>query len=173
MNRRVHSTIWSKLFKKQIFKQVYFKLSAEHSYGEDILSFLEMLKDANTLAVADKCFYHYGVRNNSLSHNRDFDGFLKYNELDTCVYRKILELFPNINADILNNWYFERKRNIMNTYESGFLQERNVYLIPQSELVTGAIILYGAGKVGNDYYRQLSIYNGLKDNSYLKQFFML
>lgn len=161
VNRRVHSTLVSKLYNKQVFEQIYAEITTEQSYGEDILSFLEMLKKVNTIAVVDKCFYYYAVRDNSLSHKLDFGRFLKYNELDTCVYRKTLELFPNVNTDILNDWYIERKRNIVNIYAPECLIQRNVYLIPPSELITGDVILYGAGKVGNDYYRQLSIYENV------------
>lgn len=158
LNRRVHSTIWSKLFKKQVFERIYSGIAEDDSYGEDMLSFIEMLNHAHSLVVVDKCFYYYEIRNDSLSHVCDFDMFFKYIELDIHIYRRILELYPDISIDVLNNWYMNRKRYILDAYDAASLVQRCVYLIPQEKMISGAIILYGAGKVGNDYYRQLSIY---------------
>lgn len=161
LNAIIHNTIWTKLFKKDVFVGIYSKVLNYQSYGEDMLMLIEMLNEITSFVTVDKCYYYYRVVNASLSHNKSIQKFINYNELDSVIYKKILDLYPNINKEILNYWYVNRKKGIVYSYENESVIVRNIYTISNIECIQGKIVLYGAGVVGNDYYRQLAIYNNI------------
>ena len=149
---------WNKLFLKEKIKYWQNLVDEKITYGEDDACVYPCMAYAEKVAVTDKCFYHYRVRNMSMSNSSDDFYMAKVNRLFV-ILKNAFEKHPL--ADIL-------------------LQELSLYMI--EFLVRGVnglwglhpkisiprniinidklfddkyILLYGAGKMGKDFYKEL------------------
>lgn len=171
INIKIHSTLFSKLFKKEIFEQIYSSVPDNMSYGEDMIAFINLLSVARSIYVTGQSLYFYRIRESSVSHGFTKKIFKQSNKLDEYLYALIGELFPMVDLEELDEWYISRKRWIVNRNDYKKEYDSSVYLIPNVEEISGDIILYGAGRVGNDYFKQLSLYSKVNivawvDNEY-------
>lgn len=156
----IHSTIWSKLFVKEVFEEVYSNVPDSMSYGEDMIAFVYLLSRGQSMYVVSEPLYYYRIRESSISHRTTDEVFRMSNVLDEYLYDTILNLFSNVDREVLDKWYINRKRLAINNHDyADDVICRVVYQLPDVDKIRGNIILYGAGKVGNDYYRQLAIYS--------------
>lgn len=158
---KIMNSIWSKLFKAELVKKVYMQIPDAYSYGEDMVCFLGCIMECRSLFLYKKAFYHYRLRETSLSHANKLDlcagesvcyiacGWLlkKYGIYDKC--RKGLECYYKSrlqNMDIVSECFGNDIK--IERYKLGSILR----------LKGKKIALYGAGQVGQGYYRQISMY---------------
>lgn len=173
LNHKIHSTIWGKLYKRDIFDRAHALVPNDMTYAEDMAMLIYLISIANGIYVLQEPFYYYRVHGASVGHSRSKEMFVKYNFADEYLYRTILKTFPSINSDRLNEWYMNRKRLAIDCFDYNKDIRKTVYYIPDIHDLEGKIILYGAGKVGQDYYMQLALYSKINivawvDKNYTK-----
>lgn len=155
----ISPSIWSKLFKADLIKNCYDQVPDTCCYGEDLISLSYCFLESKKIVFWRRAFYHYVVRDNSMTNIYVLEKIVKECELyrqfiialskysiGKCLEEKTREYFEYV------IWNLAKKLN----RESIFMQE---YLFGDVDMLKGKrIVLYGAGKVGKDYYTQLCRY---------------
>lgn len=163
VDNEVHITpsIWSKLFQTDFIKKCYYKVPDDVSMGEDLVNLILCALYGNKVSILDSAYYHYNVRNTSITHIKK----------DTALI-DVIRLFQVI-EDILkeSNFYTKVKDTLLKEWLRAVISDallqtasddfkREYYGIGNmAQLLGKKIILFGAGKVGRDYYSQICRYS--------------
>lgn len=166
----IFPSIWSKLFRKELILKAYMEVPDCQSYGEDLLALCNCIYNCNKVAVMAEGYYHYRIRENSLSHRKDVKALINEYRL----YEALCNLFERLN--ILQECEAVLQKFLANNAIGSIacITGKNVeqYRYPNiQKLLDKRIIIFGAGKVGRDYYSQISRYNRCRivawvDNNY-------
>lgn len=168
-NSRMSYSIWSKLYKKELIQTSYFRLKDEQQYGEDLYSLCLCILQSRRIQFSRYALYHYLVRENSMSHDKNAEYLLKK-----------IKLYVNLAESI---YYFDRQ--IYSDLEGAicdFIARRNMELVEEvndsvnisrfyfgniDNLMGKKVVIYGAGAVGRDYYAQLCRYRKIEIAAWL------
>lgn len=152
-------SIWSKIFKAELIKNSYKYVPDSMQYGEDTINLLYCILNAKKMIQVKATFYHYTYREDSMFHKKDAsiirkelrlwnyygnivmkkDKFMKQEDVDRCLFKKIYNTFYRLNSDTIDFIHY---------YAFSYIEQ----------LYNKKIVLYGAGKVGKDYFIQISKY---------------
>lgn len=148
-----------KLFTRDLIKKCYEQVPDDCSYGEDFICLCYCFFECNKIVLRQRAFYHYVVRNDSIMHTNVIDKIAKecnlYKQLNK-VFRKysVSEYLEEKAKEYFGYVIWNLTREI--NKDSIFIQN---YLFPDVNMLKGKrIALYGAGKVGRDYYTQICRY---------------
>ena len=155
------AAIWSNLFKRDFIISNYNKVPVSQSYGEDLIAMCNCIIHTRNFISIPEGFYHYRIRKDSMTKLISEQRFLDYYNLfnilrDTLLRENFAE--PVIKA-------LKKRFSILSMQT---LAEWNNIYIPKykypdsTELKEKKIILYGAGRVGQDYYYQICKYQWCK-----------
>lgn len=171
---KISYSIWSKLFRAELIKKVYLRVPDECSYGEDMLCLCGCIMESNSLFLYSSAFYHYRVRNESLSHldvvNLCVRESLLY--LGVCDLLKQYAIYDEC-KESLEQYYKRRLYNAI-TYDLKTGMKLEQYSFENISCLQGRkIVIYGAGIVGRGYYSQISMYTNCRiiawvDKNYLQ-----
>ena len=150
--------ICDKLFKADIIKKFYKNLDTSIIYGEDAIFTYSYVIYCKAVCVDHRAFYNYRQRNCSALHSVDERFLININKIylfllgvfEQCQYKEIL-LYK------LERYIVDLIFLAINTkmgFQTGIRLYRHV-LPFKDELWKNRIVLYGAGKVGQDYYHQI------------------
>ncbi len=158
-NHILRSTIWGKLYKSDLIKTNYCNIPLTMSTGEDWLFFLYILNASNKVYVSHNCYYHHNRKGDSLTANISAAYISKISHLNAEVYSVINNLYPYIDRTILDEWFLNRYHDLDKLIEKKNGLESIKY-VPESMdgLLDKRIIIYGAGRVGRDVYKCISLY---------------
>lgn len=151
------AALWPNLFKKNFILKIFNRIPDSQTYGEDLIAMCLCIMNANHFVSIPDGFYHYITRTDSLSHHSSEKRLLEYYELYHLL-KNILET-NHSTEDVLT---VLKKRFCMLTMQ--LLASWNDLYFPKykypaiEELKNKKIILYGAGKTGQDYYHQICKY---------------
>ncbi len=160
---QIYPGVCLKIFKRELIEKYYNNVPDSQSFGEDLICFIHILQNCSKMGVTKRAFYHYRIREDSMSHE---NGIVMAVEA-TKLYEHIKRIFdeyqyPKSVHDSLNEYY----KNTMLVRLLGEAQykkiKRQYYLSNISYLMYKKIILYGAGNVGFDLYAQLCKYENIK-----------
>ena len=151
--------LWSKLFKAELIKEAYMHLPDEQSYGEDLLCLCSYILKSSRFYMMKDAFYHYRVYDGSLSH-MDWVGLCieeskLYSQIMSFMKRKGL---ISKCGESVKERYKRRILQAMTTDPSHGIRALH-YLMPDSviqNLKGKKVIIYGAGRVGKDFYSQMT-----------------
>lgn len=163
-DEKLGSQMFNKLFKRELICRCYECVDDEYTQGEDLIAFTYYFAHASRIVLARECLYHYRIRENSLSHNKDgITLMFKEDRLTAYMYELIKKTYPDINIVTLNNWVIRRKYNSINNCQSIKNIHLNKYIYPEAaNLCNKKVVIYGAGNVGQDYVQQLSMYENIE-----------
>lgn len=151
-------SIWSKLFKSEFIKKCYSLVPNEQSYGEDWICLFVSVMEAEQISFTNNAYYHYIIREGSLSHDNSKKCF--FSEIH--LYHHLLECISLYkNTDLENLLYgFSRRKFIQLIENTASIKAfiPRFFWEDMSFLKGKKIILYGAGNVGRDYYTQIRKY---------------
>ncbi len=158
----ISSCIVNKLIKKGIFQKSYETVPNFMSRGEDFANFVYMITYSERIISIDEPLYHYRIRNDSLSHNSNPTIDSRYDMLTDYIVNQAYNL-GLVSSDDIYIWALKRKNRLMSSELRRFGVDIPVYKLPRvSELLKKKVIIYGAGKVGQDYYAQLCKYKEIE-----------
>lgn len=159
--------VWSKLFKKNLLQRIQLDVDNAISLGEDAAVSYPYVLLSEKVVVADYAGYHYVQRKDSIVNSRKCDElyrnmillfyllkkFVCYDGRDSLLhslhqYAKILMLLRDV------SYFDNRDSNIILSAFGGISREEKV-------------IIYGAGKLGQNVYGYLSTFQDLEILSWL------
>lgn len=147
--------LWNKMFKAEILKPLITSMNSYLSYAEDVEMLFPYILRCKTIRITHECLYYYHARENSasFSENKDYmcDLFKVYQSLE-----KAFQNHPQERVLMHQLQLFVTERIYAITGYMRFSTDAQMirYVFPYSDLKRGSkIILYGAGRVGMDYYR--------------------
>lgn len=154
----VRSSMCVKLFRRSIVERFYAKINPEIFSGEDAVFVYWYLLFCSSVRILEEAHYHYLIRTKSSVHSVN-KYFLK-NIHD--LYIQLEQAFSEHAAkDVLIPQLEKRVRLMIDdalSFRLGFAYSDSYrYMLPYTDSETEGkkLILYGAGRVGCDYYRQL------------------
>lgn len=156
-------SMWSKLYKADFIKKNFEQIPNECKYGEDLLSLIVNVLECRKIALLDAAYYHYRIRDDSLSHQNDIGQlsniFKLYEYLcDVLLYHGCYEDLKDVIEEYI---WGNLLGNMRRMTWSGF-QIARYYFRDVDRLKGKRIVIYGAGMVGRDYYAQISRYTDCK-----------
>ena len=150
-------SIWSKLFNRDIIIKSNKYVSKEMSYGEDLICLLNVIQNSSKIRIINDAAYHYVTRMDSV-----------VNKISESIVEREEQLHNNILQFLNKNNYNKKiKKYIDNDYNKRLLKALrrinakaiSCYEIADIQRIRNKkIILYGAGIVGQDYYKQICLY---------------
>lgn len=159
-NIGVTSNMVTKLFRTDVVKEYYMKISDDISYGEDAACIYSSVPFVNRVQIIHKAFYHYRFREDSIVHTKNEKVLqqigLLYEHLISCfrsheeyrILRKQLSAFITLNVFRGLNYFMDIDDEV----------KIPLYVVPHNVYNYGKrIVLYGAGMVGQAYERQLEL----------------
>ena len=156
--QRLTPWIWNKLYRTEIVRKVYGNLDADNDFAEDAAFLYNYLIISGAVKICHKCFYHYRYRTDSMFHGGNPHMLSDINKAYLALVPGFEKhpLRENLMAQ-LQRWVSVAAVMAVNG-KMGFSSEIQ---IPEFQLDTDGlgdkkIVLYGAGKAGRDYFRQLT-----------------
>lgn len=147
----------NKLFLGDLTKKIYKELDTDITYGEDAVFVYKYLLQCSSIVVSEKGFYHYRYREGSACHTVDPYFLINVNK----IYFALEEDFKKhkLRDSLilqLQKWIAQLACRAINEF-MGFEQKVYIqeFIADLSDLENKRIILYGAGTVGQNVYRQL------------------
>lgn len=162
-------SIWGNLFKKDKYYRHQIKVDERIKIGEDIAALIPFIMDSESIYITNITSYYYrqhGVSTMHTNSSKAMDYYYLWEYLKPYLVGKpiIRQQIAHICCAGIESDYV----NILN------LKKQNFYMFPY-ELIPphSRIVIFGAGIVGQAYYRQLKINNYCKvelmvDNNYEK-----
>lgn len=160
------SQVVNKIYKTSLLKNIYAQVPNNMSVGEDLIFFINIIfsSSVRSIFVINDNLYHYRIREDSLSNNLTNLKFISLDVLLTDYLCSMIKTFcPSITGNIMDVWLLNRKiRSI-----KGLLNKKcNIYtkyFFPNMCFLKGKkILLYGAGKVGQDFFEQISHFDDVE-----------
>lgn len=161
--RGISPNLYDKLFKRELLCENQLSVDERTKYGEDDVCVYSCLLQADRVVMVNQAYYHYRLREGSVCHSTDD----MYFEEITWFYQQLKERFlKHPDADILMNqlkrYMLEFVLRGMNKYFGfGYGVVMPYFLPPFAELQRRGmqkIVLYGAGDVGQDYFRAFQLW---------------
>ena len=156
--QRLTPWIWNKIYRTEIVRQVYRNLQADNDFGEDGVFLYNYLIISGSVRICHQCFYHYRYRTDSMFHGGN-------PHMLSDINKAYLALVPGFEKHPLReNLMSQLQRWVSVTAVMavnggmGFASGIHIpeFMLDTDGLKNKRIVLYGAGKAGRDYYRQLT-----------------
>lgn len=160
---RIRFSIWSKLFKADLIRKAYNQIPDQCSYGEDKLCLCCCILECKSFYLYPEAFYHYRIREGSLSHTGMVDRCVResllYEEMRRILKRH--SVYDKCSARLEQDYMLRLYSIISLDPRNGMKLER--YSFGNIACLRGKrIVLYGAGAVGRGYYSQISMYTNCR-----------
>lgn len=154
---------FSKLFKAELIKKSYDCVNINCSLGEDLLALCICILESKKISIIEGCYYHYRLRECSLSHKKDISDIKKIYILyeDLCDIFRSYGLYNEMET-ILDQFLWNNLLFYMSRINQNSFQLEKYYFRDIGKLLGKRVIIYGAGMVGRDYYSQISRYSDCK-----------
>jgi len=154
----IMSVIWNKLIKTSLFCDVYQEVEDSIIMGEDIVAAYSCCIMAKKIVVTHNIFYHYCMRPKSIVHSTDSDYFKRINDL-YIVFKSFVQ--KSVYSEVLQkqlDMFFVKYVLFGINYWGELSKEVSIpyYDFDKNRLKKDArIVLYGAGRVGQAFYKQI------------------
>ena len=145
----ITNSIWSKMFTRELIQDCYSSVPDSQSYGEDLINLIRCVMRCTKIATINNTDYRYRIRANSMTHLDKKELF--YKEIELC--NQIREMDVVVNSESLSESVYNFLRNKV---EDVWMQTASYYFENEALLTNKRIVIYGAGRVGVDYYTQLN-----------------
>lgn len=156
VSKGISPSLCDKLFKKDLLCEYQFSIDERIGYAEDATCVYTCLLHAERVVMVDRAYYHYRMREGSITHAEDTEYFIKitwfYQQLKKefekhCSHQNLMEQ--------LDRYMLEHiLRGINRQFGFNYGVVMPFYLPPYETLKTQSVrrlALYGAGDVGQDY----------------------
>ncbi len=156
--QRLTPWIWNKLYRTEIARQVYRDLDVDNAFAEDGVFLYNYLIISGAVRICHPCFYHYRYRTDSMFHGGNANMLSDIN-------KAYLALRPGFSRHPLKDFLLPQLQRWISVTAvmavnggMGFAQQIQIpeFMLDTDGLKGKRIVLYGAGKAGKDYYRQLT-----------------
>ena len=152
--------IVNKLFRTDFAKRICLTVNSKIFWGEDSEFLYKYVLQCNSVCVTDICGYHYRTREQSTVHRKHRDYLINVNEL----YLSMEETFSKhyrkesllLQLQIWISLMISVAPSVMGFSELAYISTSVRNIFPFYEEMQGKeIVLYGAGRVGREFFLQL------------------
>lgn len=161
--RVVTSSLCTKIMRKDLWKEVLQNADSKITFGEDASIVYLCLAKAEKVIFLNSAWYHYCVNSNSMVHSYDINSFEKikyFVDYMEDAYTK-LGIWPQMKIQLKEYSKYFLYPAIKSVF--GIQLGEPVYLFPYELVkVNSQVAIYGAGKVGRAYIRNLAKTNYAK-----------
>lgn len=148
-----------KLFQAELIRKTYSKVPDAQQFGDDNVCLCLCIMEARRIAMCRNAYYHYLIRAASIAHINEVDNIVKY----VGLYRTLSGIFRDYGC--FNEVEKELER-LIKTLSIAYVERCclrgtsiETYRFPLIHKIMGKkIVIYGAGRVGQNYYTQISRY---------------
>lgn len=154
---RILTSVCPKLIKKSVALKAIEKIDERVKIGEDGLFVAFLLSQAESILVTKKLYYHYIVKDGTQNSTFSGDTYKSLLQLKKCIDSQLGDLTYEYNLKMQISEYV--KEYIVNVTKKLFNIDidDNIYIIPYEKIKPHSrVIIYGAGRVGKQYYHQLT-----------------
>lgn len=156
--QRLTPWICNKLYRTNIVQDIYEELDTRMKFAEDAVFFYKYFLHCQSFVIFHKCCYHYRYRGESASHGMNPNILSDINTAYLSLMRdfKAHPLSESL-TEQLQHWTVIMVLMALNG-QMGFGEIAHIpeFLLDTDGLRGKKIVLYGAGKMGKDYQRQLT-----------------
>lgn len=163
-DKKLMQVMWSKLFRSDFIKECYQKVPNDVSYGEDCICWVISLLTARKISLQKKKMYHYRKREGSYTTRKNIENLSEIWSLYAALKKIFIEknIYHIFQYDMEKCYLIKTLCNL-SEMESLYCYNINIYHFKNIEILNGKrVILYGAGKVGKDFYAQICKYTFCK-----------
>lgn len=157
ISRGILSCVCAKRFETELTKKIFKNLDEDIYYGEDGEFVYKYIINCKKICVTNNCNYNYRMNNLSVTHKKHDDFLINVNRLYISLKKEFEK--STYSADIipqLEKWIFEHIRTAPENMGFGPENVPIKFVLKCDEnFVDKKIVVYGAGKVGKDYIRQI------------------
>lgn len=158
-NNYINRTLTRKMFKRELITKCYSHTPNDLKYGEDFVTVARCLMECSRVSFFKKAFYHYNIREGSITRTSGVERIY----MAVYQYEELRKLFIEYNMynyikEMLEKACTKETFNLIKNSEHirGFIPS---WIFDDIDSLRGKnVIIYGAGKVGYNYYVQLSRY---------------
>lgn len=157
----IASSIWSKLFKRDLVIKCYSSIADSSSFGEDLFCLCNCFMKCAKIFLMEEAYYHYTIRDKSLSHDGSIAMLKKIGCLHNTLYKMFTEygVWDLLKECVIEHYIFGMIEILTKKDNNSLGRNIQIYQFPNIEQLFGKrIILYGTGAVGCDYYMQIRKY---------------
>lgn len=153
------SGLYGKLYRKELLVKHLSNIDESIKYAEDALTVYPLLMDSNSIAVCNKCFYHYRENEYSSTKKKNDNYILETKKLIYLLENE-LKKFPDFEKiqEAFTEYSFEL---IVRTMQFGYMRHvSRVFVFPFHLIEKSAdVIIYGKGDVGKSFIKQINKIN--------------
>lgn len=153
----VSPSLWNKVFKRSLAKSMMQKIRTDIFYAEDAIFVYQYLLECKSIYFLRIPFYHYRYREESVCHSRN-ERMLQNTNQVYLELRKVFEQYDikDVLLAQLEKTIVLMTINVLNQY-MGFSMDFRIpkFVIDVENLRKTSLVLYGAGKMGQDVRYQL------------------
>lgn len=156
--QRLTPWIWNKLYRTEIARQIYAELNTDNAFAEDGVFLYNYLINSGAVKICHQCFYHYRYREDSMFHGGN-------PQMLSDINKAYLALLPGFDRHHLRDSLLSQLQHWISVTAvmavnggMGFDLQIHIpeFMLDTDGLKGKRIVLYGAGKAGQDYFRQLT-----------------
>lgn len=151
--------LFNKLYIKDKVCEVYKYLDKNLTFGEDVAFLCLYILFCKKMIITDECYYHYRYRESSASRKKDLDSLSKISDVYNNLYPIFIK-YPEYDLLYQLQKWLQISVSVAVNERMGF--DRRVYfprfMADTNELSGKKIVIYGAGRAGEDIHRQLEIF---------------
>ena len=158
-------SLWSKLYKCELIQKCFGMLPDEQQYGEDVLCLCFCILESKFIQLKRWSFYHYVEYEESLSHcknTKQWKEELKLTYQVMTVLQKDYQTTYEVIEEQIDHFCKNRILAALELLQHGMIRIPYFYLKDINALIGKRVVIYGAGRVGCDYYTQLRKYQNIK-----------
>lgn len=153
----LYIALWNKLFRREVIVDNILRMDDRITHYEDIGAYICAMLDSEYLYITNKAFYHYRVSNGSSTYKRDSIFYERLNSWYMYMFDKMLTIphSHKLESDIGKLMIFGLFEGL--DYHFDYIGDERPprYVFPINEVKEERILLYGAGNVGQSFYRQI------------------
>lgn len=154
----VRGGLWCKLFKKEKLQTALVNVSDKLTFSEDKVIVLNYLMECKSVYITHRAYYHYIIHSCSMVNSANSNYLVYVNE----VYKAFIKLYEN--PKFTDNMRLQAELYIVELLIKGInkrmgFQNKNLMWIDSYWIEKipkySRIVLYGAGELGETYYKQI------------------
>lgn len=155
--QRMSPWCYNKLYRNELVKEVYQTVDLDIAFAEDSVFLYKYLLRCRSVVIKHQCYYHYRYRESSVMHTVRNNMLMDINKVYLALEADFRshELKESLLFQ-LQKWIMVMCFRALNSH-MGFEKQTRIpeYIVNISDGKNKRLILYGAGKVGQDAYSQL------------------
>ena len=152
-------SLYAKLFRTSVIKQDLCDIDSRLTLGEDGAVVYPLLATAEQIVISSYCGYHYRRHEESRMTKISIMDFQQIKLLQEYLFWKLENIgFPKMEQQQIDYFLFASLKNLIRTIYGFEISEASI-IFPCFDIpINSRIIVYGAGKVGMAYMRELLLY---------------